>query len=1269
MKHLIIQNQHTQNFKPHRLIFVKTEKQEREEQTQAMARIPKNEIEDLRRLKDPLVQRVVNKFGEANWEKRLDSRIFRRLKSVLSDPNKMEVNGYKYLMEALSKGRFPKGGKKVLGFLDALEGTDAQKAYATEILEKLRHDDAQDLSEAREKTFLEELADLRAKEVAKEAVEETGAKAGLTLGRAQTSRRVEDAAHVLPKKWANLEVPTELIERIDKNILEQVDLMKAAGKKRDEHEKALKAKEVDNELLKKLEKEIEELDTRIDKLRAEETELSKEYHKFNLRLIAQLEALDKFAGETGISIEEATRIKIWMIALSKKEGEKRAPLKIKGIHIDPRTGEVTKEVAYIEVVGIHFDESEPNVVPRAKGELDDVFAGKLMITYKDENGDQQPPVNYKIFRDQIINGLEGYEEIDSLDEVNRRIGEQTGYRELAEGQEFKAEIIVEESPDGEMIRETHSFKILQIDRKKGEIVLDRSITKIPRKWLSPSVSPSLYFDRNTKHLAYGEFVKLVQQHRYARDMGFDELDNAFGGRTAARRKYCEGLMEGATPQVRERFEAVGGYPSTGITVPAVGEEREVVFLDHGVRRFGKLKRVREGGEEVIYWDGIPDEEVGADGPDFEKLAGVVPLKHASARRPQTHWERRRFANARSFFQVADETEAADVSKRSHIPKGGAAAESGIDGDTTGKKKYYEEALPLKDVYKYGDMSWKTESHLKELWVQTRFLSVSDFWELGKSMWEYYDRRFHHRQKGKYATAAENLPFWAPEMKRIHQAAENEEVTHFKESFSEKGVFEIQSRLQGTSNRDEMKAAFMILSEKGQLRWDDISMWKNLNRFVNAHLAIPIPANGDPRTEISDKDWRTGFDFLKDAIDSLWGEGMYNDWFAKNKSTFASNAKHYYEEGKELEGVDGGHARRLSVLLKQHKEGHFVDPHEYEGLILHSIEAGKTRMQAKVYYMIEGVAAVNRHGRTILSMDRMAHFNSEMLTRFPLLEYLCAPAPRPGGGFRRFSIDDYKRWVMWFDNWDPTNPDKCKPGVAVDEFLWKYVIPSDDTQNRINKALRNGENLDHDDMFAYLPPATEQVITDACMATTGSKKFLTIEGYANVLPGFSQYMRSLAENNNRDKLREAVKSYIRFEGIMTNRYQKGNDKFQRLDYATLNSATIVTATPPQAFIDGMNGAVKQIIAAYDDPELTAVTETLRQQVDDVRTQQGKKQQDQTDYAFEKFGEVFNRVIKSDNGEKMTAIINGASLEGMVFGLSDQEYFSRKGKYSDKMSLEY
>ena len=325
------------------------------------------------------------------------------------------------------------------------------------------------------------------------------------------------------------------------------------------------------------------------------------------------------------------------------------------------------------------------------------------------------------------------------------------------------------------------------------------------------------------------------------------------------------------------------------------------------------------------------------------------------------------------------------------------------------------------------------------------------------------------------------------------------------------------------------------------------------------------------------------------------------------------------------------------------------------------------MQAKIYYIMEGVAAENFEGRTILSMDRLGVINSNNLTRFPLLEYLTSNHERPGTlpgqapQSHKFTKDDFKSFIYKFDNGNPQDPANCEPNENVNKFLWNKVLTSNETHGRIRKVARNMEQLDHDDMYGYMPPLDEEAITDVCQAATGRKKYLTIEGYANVIPGFSQYIRSLGEIKDKKKLAQAIVSYVRFESIMTNKYEKHQGNlYQRLSDQTLyEKGTVVTpGRPPAVFIKQMNAMVKSIANAYAGTEfgyeLTEIIEKIYDiEVGDPQTSKEEmKLQKERDKALREFGKVFKKAIVSDKGNAMLNIVNSAKLEGMPY-IDDEE----------------
>ncbi|MDA1060230.1 MAG: hypothetical protein O3B47_00355 [bacterium] len=1189
----------------------------------------------------PHAKELAKQFRKGN----IEATTFKQARELLRDPNKMKDDSYKNFIKALAKGKFPNKAKSAPHFLKALSGSEKERAYAKEVITDISLDTSGPLSKRLEKAHLKELTDLRQEEVAQKTVSQTSATVGTITTSADLHSRLAMAAETSELLEGNWQ-----LEKFDsKQAKKTTALMKKRKGVQEEYVQTFaelreeQSKDpVDEVAVKRLQKKLRDLD-------AKNEEIQKEYQKENAAALAYIERNAK----RNEKIRELETLETG-IPLNKKG----VVIKVKVPDKDGKTDESKEERIFIKEGGISFDTD--------RTDLEEVATGSIRIVTVHENGQEEEPRNATNLA-SYLNAYGAYEDIPDLKQLNAEISEQTGETDLEEGMEFEIKEPIDDEFDSEK-RQSKKIRIEKIDKENGKIILDKAVIATPREWISLSVHPNMYVDRIQREFTYGQFAKLLKQHQYQTDISTKRLDK---------------LLEDKDFKPLED-----------------GEKRKIWYLDEtGKRREGYLSK--EDGEYHLEQADIRR----TDYPDYEKLIQAgVPLHIAAAHQAKTlekdhqnkTWKRKKLGT-RNLLDMANKgnmaattTEDEDLqdpgtdagtdlgSTDTSRPSSSSHSSSKTSGSSNEEEKdskrgkvpvTHDEALDYSEIYKTGGMETKERSILREMWTNTRFLSGNDIWEMGKAMWEYYERRWQRRQKERYSSIGTDIPFFAPEMKRIHQAAENEEVNQFKETFEQFGVFQIQERLKKTRNRDEMKAAIMVLSDKGQLRWDDIDFWKNLNKFVDASVAIPIPSNGDPNTRVSDKDDRTGFDFIAGAIDSLWGEGTYNGWFNKNKGSYQSNAKGYYEEGNQLEGVDGGHGRRLATLLADHKRGNFVDPHEYEGLILHAIERGKAGMQQKIYYMIEGVAAVNMHGRTILPFDRMAHINSEMLTRFPLLEYLCASVKRPDGKTHRFTIDDYKRWVKDWDEGQVMNPDKCRPGKKVDEFMWKYILPSDETQNRINKVLRNGEMLDHDDMFAYLPPATESVITDATKSTTGSKKFLTVEGYANGFPGFSQYLRSQAENDNREKLREGIKSYVRFEGIITDRFEKADKGYQRFDWSTLNSGTINTPDrPPQLFIDQMNKVVGQIVEAYGDPKLIEIYGLLRQKTGNIQLHKEEMdKQKRIDQAFKEFGTLFTNVVKSDNGEKMVKITESANLEGLPFGVSDEERAMRKAAYKDSMEL--
>jgi len=187
-------------------------------------------------------------------------------------------------------------------------------------------------------------------------------------------------------------------------------------------------------------------------------------------------------------------------------------------------------------------------------------------------------------------------------------------------------------------------------------------------------------------------------------------------------------------------------------------------------------------------------------------------------------------------------------------------------------------------------------------------------------------------------------------------------------------------------------------------------------------------------------------------------------------------------------------------------------------------------------------------------------------------------------------------------------------------------------------MKRYEVLDQDDAPKEVPVADTDTVTRLCKITEG-KSFLTMEGYANSVPGFSQYIKSVAESGDVGKLLKVIKSYVRFESIVRGNYKKGQEGFVRFDRSLMNRRTVVTPEPPRFFMEALNRMIIHIAKAYEDPRLIKAVKLIFSRGWVIRKTRMQA-------AIESFDEIFDSVMKRDGGKKLLEIVGATELKGIT-----------------------
>jgi hypothetical protein len=567
---------------------------------------------------------------------------------------------------------------------------------------------------------------------------------------------------------------------------------------------------------------------------------------------------------------------------------------------------------------------------------------------------------------------------------------------------------------------------------------------------------------------------------------------------------------------------------------------------------------------------------------------------------------------------------------------------------------------------------------REVFYQYQFVSVMDLINMGKEIIEYIKRKHQRKSKMRYSNLGKALPGQlGTEFERVNQTAENEEVNQYKEAMGDWGTWQILGKLHATNSKDEAKACFIVLTEKGEFRWDDMNMWNTLNRLTSkftqkgAKLFIPLS-----KEAVEDERGvkRSGEDRTKDAMDELWGEGTQAEWFSKNISTYNSKKDAYEYKGKQLEADpkgSGGLNGELQRLLNDWKAGEYVNPHEYEELVDFAIKYGKMSMEDKVFYLLEGVTAKcpggPAAGQTLLHLDRLGDIDGKYLNQFPMLDFFTSPYEKPlhpeyvNGNITiketkgNYKIKDYENFR---DHHYANDSKKGKAGDEFSKFLWENMMMDLRFRQRLSKGLRGAQNMDHDDAHIFIPPATMEDIATITSSHNGAQKYFTNEGYKNGYIGYNQYLVSLGNRHeqlqemmdqglnvepeqlqeNGEQVLAAVQGYYLYDSYLDGRRDADDNRRARLGEARFDEYAVndphmeggMKVKDHKAQLDNL---VKDICKAYN------LQIDMKLLFDTTPKYGERKEAEAMTQAMKEFLEVtLPTVIRKEGADKMIEIIN-------------------------------
>jgi hypothetical protein len=799
----------------------------------------------------------------------------------------------------------------------------------------------------------------------------------------------------------------------------------------------------------------------------------------------------------------------------------------------------------------------------------------IYVEFKNHNGEKltggtttvgmsRPNFAKWIERDKVTENIDTFEQLVksiSFVDLENKIS-----KKPEEGQKLEFEVLADTAGN----TKTENAIISKIDKKAGTITLDTPIK------IDPNSEP-------TDVLTFAEFAKW--------------------------HKRCEVMKTIETvEELREDLLAFNAFLDTRY-------DREPANFPPIEVKAGEVLKYPDGRGIQFVIKAVEDKNI-----ILSTAKGDVTISFASFLR----WVRKDEVQNRTA-----KSEAALATENIEDPEERARIEKEKADEIERARKEAEKDPGKRNLGSMDESSGHSVSYFRKLWVDTQLITPHNLYTMGKTVYDFIKRKMQRREHYAVGAVGERIlgsvnEQLGDEFKSLSKNAENEEVELHAKHNRTIGVEEIKEDLHETTNRERVKAAIIVLCEKGQMRWDDPAFHDTLNKMIRKYGLVKkenIPVWVNEKNHI---------EAIETYLDEWFGADTFLGLRSKNDNAYKSARQGFEDQAIKLgsDSEKGGLKGALQRLLFKHLSGEYVNPTEYEEYIWYALEAGKMAFEDKIFFLMMGLGASSpgKHGHTLLHIDRMGALEGKFMNNFPILDFFTendieqrdakgdpiyeeytedgVKKRKPKIG--KATIHDFRFWiktVLEEDLKDDSekilseieSPGELKYGKHLTKLVTETMAKSSGFRVRIAKSIKNASNWDVDDLDMHAPHLNEIEIEQIVRRQGGATMNVAPPGLLNALVGFNDFVKinhSILDENLAKGKHEVVEktveeittmllAFARLDAKLMNRYKKDDGNYGNLStsdykkYAGADSGKNV-----QGHVDELNKYIGKFTAALD-----------------------------------------------------------------------------------------